>query len=325
MTRREVSSVFNSWRWTCHRCRARKDLRFERPHPTLDRTFSNSRKYSADIQIHAAPEINLDQPISSVPARILPASASYFTGSPNFNDDFLKIQGLVKRHEFLPTLSPDQAPKVAWMKLSQYRTQIGEDVPASKYSKVLALLTRLNRIHPQLQPAEVKKVMDGFRRPGSEEAPRPKPGKIDSRGRAIGVGRRKESSARVFLIEGTGEVLINGKSIVQAFPRLHDRESALWALKTTERLDKYNVYALVQGGGITGQAESITLAVAKALLVHEPALKPALRRGEFPKTRDLVSLLTFVSAGCVTRDPRRVERKKPGRLKARKKPAWVKR
>ena len=122
--------------------------------------------------------------------------------------------------------------------------------------------------------------MEQFRRPGSAELQKPKVQKLDDYGRAKGIGRRKDSSARVYLVEGTGEVLINGKSIVQAFPRLHDRESALWALKATQRMDKYNVWALVEGGGVTGQAESITLALARALLVHEPALKPALRRGE---------------------------------------------
>jgi small subunit ribosomal protein S9 len=164
--------------------------------------------------------------------------------------------------------------------LSQYRTKVGEPVTASKYAKILLLLGRLNRIHPQLRTKELREVMEQFRRPGSAELQKPKVQILDAYGRAKGIGRRKESSARVYLVEGTGEVLINGKSIVQAFPRLHDRESALWALKATQRMDKYNVWALVKGGGVTGQAESITLALARALLVHEPALKPALRRGE---------------------------------------------
>ena len=124
--------------------------------------------------------------------------------------------------------------------------------------------------------------MDRFRRPGSEELQKANPGKIDEYGRSVAIGRRKESAAKVYLVEGAGEVLVNGRNIVQVFPRLHDRESALWALKATERMDKYNVFAMVAGGGVTGQAESITLAVAKALLVHEPALKPALRRGKSP-------------------------------------------
>lgn len=123
--------------------------------------------------------------------------------------------------------------------------------------------------------------MDRFRRPGVVGLQKPKPGVLDSDGRAAGMGRRKESSARVYLVEGTGEVMINGRSVVQAFPRLHDRESALWALKVTGRLDKYNVFAIVGGGGLTGQAESVTLAVARALMVHEPALKPTLRKGKW--------------------------------------------
>jgi small subunit ribosomal protein S9 len=126
----------------------------------------------------------------------------------------------------------------------------------------------------------VKQILDRFRRPGTEELQKANPGKIDEYGRSVAIGRRKESAAKVYLVEGAGEVLVNGRNIVQVFPRLHDRESALWALKATERMDKYNVFAMVAGGGVTGQAESITLAVAKALLVHEPALKPALRRGK---------------------------------------------
>ena len=128
------------------------------------------------------------------------------------------------------------------------------------------------------------------------------------------------------LVEGDGQVLVNGRKLLEVFPRVHDRESALWALKVTERMDKYNVFALVQGGGTTGQAESVTLALAKALLVHEPALKPVLRRGESWPLFSVLNLeANSFAAGCVTSDARRVERKKPGRLKARKKPAWVKR
>ncbi len=103
---------------------------------------------------------------------------------------------------------------------------------------------------------------------------------VDKGGRALGVGKRKASSARAYLVEGTGEVLVNGKTLAEAFGRIHDRESAIWALKATDRIDKYNVWALVAGGGTTGQAEALTLAVGKALLAHEPALKPALRRGK---------------------------------------------
>ncbi|KAI9818520.1 MAG: 37S ribosomal protein S9, mitochondrial [Pycnora praestabilis] len=271
--------------------------------------FSTSNKRRAI----AAPEFNLDsnpdyEKIPHVNARIVPASPSYFTGKPDFTDNLLSLQALLRKYQTLPVVQAGTAPRVAWRTLVQYRLFVGEPIKAAKYHKIIQLLHRLNHIHPSLIPEEVTTALDIYKRDINPHDNIPKPQTVDDSGRAIGVGRRKASSARVWLVEGEGEVLINGKTLTGAFPRIHDRESALWALKATNRVDKYNVWALVGGGGLTGQAESITLALAKALLVHEPLLKPALRR-----------------AGCVTRDPRRVERKKPGHVKARKMPAWVKR
>jgi len=129
-------------------------------------------------------------------------------------------------------------------------------------------------------PEEVEEAINVYKRAVDPYANKPVPEIVDEFGRAKGIGRRKTSSAKVWLVEGEGEVLINGRSINEAFGRVHDRESAIWALKSTERIDKYNVFALVSGGGTTGQAEAMALGVAKALMVHEPLLKPALRRGK---------------------------------------------
>lgn len=208
----------------------------------------------------------------------------------------------------MPVVKPGQAPRMSWQTLVDYRNMVGEGVKTSKYQKVVALLHRLNHIHPDLKTPDVKAALETHRRSIDPFANRPKPIPIDKFGRAVGAGRRKSSTARAWVVEGDGQVIVNGKTLVEAFSRIHDRESAIWPLKATERIDKYNVWALVEGGGTTGQAEALTLAVAKALLAHEPLLKSALRR-----------------AGCITRDPRVVERKKPGHVKARKMPAWVKR
>jgi small subunit ribosomal protein S9 len=167
---------------------------------------------------------------------------------------------------------------MAWFKLAQFRDFVGEPVPTKKYKNLIKILQRLNRIDPSLAPEEVRTTLNTFLRPGNPYANKPAPATVDEVGRARGKGKRKESSAVVYLVEGEGEVLVNGKSLIDVFPRLHDRESALWPLRCTQRLDKYNVWATVRGGGVTGQAEAITLAVARALLVHEPALKPAMRK-----------------------------------------------
>ena len=130
-------------------------------------------------------------------------------------------------------------------------------------------------------PKELKDAILIYKREIDPHAVVRRPMLIDEDGKTTGIGRRKSSSAKVFLVPGEGEVRVNGKSLNSAFGRIYDRESVLWALKATGRMDKYNVFALVKGGGTTGQAEAVTLGVAKALMVFEPALKPALRRGEF--------------------------------------------
>lgn len=211
--------------------------------------------------------------------RIVPASPSYFTGKPDFTDDLLKLENLLRKYQTLPVLPTGHAPRVAWKTLAQYKVNSNEPVKAARYTKILQVLQRLNYIHPNLMPDEVATALQRYMRDVQPFHNQPKPGVVDQYGRARGVGRRKSSNAVAYLVEGEGEVLINGKPLTQAFGRLHDRESALWALKVTERMDKYNVWCVARGGGTTGQADAIALAVSKALMVHEPLLKPALRRG----------------------------------------------
>ncbi|RDL35122.1 Uncharacterized protein BP5553_07053 [Venustampulla echinocandica] len=285
---------------------SRRRVLHVRPRP---RQFTTASQLQNSI---AAPKIKfpnrMEEGKEQFYGRVVPASPSYFSAQPLFSDNLLALEALLRKYSTLPTVAPGQQPRVAWRSLSEYRDTIGEVVKASKYHKIVAILSRLNHIHPSLMPTEVEDALNLYKRDINPYENVKKVTPIDKRGRALGVGRRKASSARAWLVEGTGEVLVNGKSLVEAFGRVHDRESAIWALKATNRVDKYNVWALATGGGTTGQAEALTLAVGKALLAHEPDLKPALRR-----------------AGCVTRDPRRVERKKPGKVGARKMPAWVKR
>ena len=245
------------------------------------RSFNTSERSQAVV---AAQEIDFDDvgaPINQIPARMIPASRSYFTASPEFNDSIIRLRTLLQKFEYLPTVEHDQAPRRRWLKLGQYRSTSGEPVSAARYARVLRLLQRLNRIDPHLVPPQIEEILTQFLRPSSGDTGTGGFRSLDRLGRARAIGRRKESTSVVMLVEGNGQVLVNGRSLVEVFPRMHDRESALWALKISNRLDKYNVWAVTKGGGVTGQAESITLALGKALLIHEPALKPILRRGEF--------------------------------------------
>jgi small subunit ribosomal protein S9 len=234
-------------------------------------------------------------------ARLIPESPSYFTAQPAFTDDLLALQDLVRKYSTLPVVKPGEAPRVAWRSLVEYRNMVGESVKASKYHKIVEVLRRLNQIQPSLMPSDVAAALNEYKRDISPFQNVSKIAPLDEFGRAAGHGRRKTSSATAWVVEGTGEVLVNGKTLAEAFGRIHDRESAIWALKATDRIDKYNVWARVGGGGTTGQAEAMTLAVGKALLSHEPALKPALRRGTCLYSTCPIMQTEFLAHGMYSR------------------------
>ncbi|KAL5594784.1 uncharacterized protein BROUX77_008131 [Berkeleyomyces rouxiae] len=276
------------------------------------RNRGRQRLIEPDLDNAGRPKVQAAEPIALEDirfARMIPASPGYFSRHPFFSEGLVELQKLQSEHRSLPRApKTDTNTPVQWRTLEEHISVTREPIRAVEYKLAIDLCEDLLTIHPAVMPDEVRLVLGKWKADVTETIEHVKPHHIDSMGRSLGVGKRKSSTARAWVIEGTGEVIVNGKSITEAFGRIHDRESALWALHSTSRMDKYNVFAIVQGGGTTGQAEALALAVSKALLGHEPALKPALRR-----------------AGCVTQDSRSVERKKHGHVKARKMPAWVKR
>ena len=125
--------------------------------------------------------------------------------------------------------------------------------------------------------------------------------KIDTLGRSYATGRRKESTARVWVKRGTGKISINGKEMVNYFARPVLQMQLNFVFDVTERKDQFDVIATVKGGGLSGQAGAVRHGLSRALSLFEPDLRKPLK-----------------SAGMLTRDSRVVERKKYGRAKARK-------
>jgi small subunit ribosomal protein S9 len=115
------------------------------------------------------------------------------------------------------------------------------------------------------------------------------------------IGRRKEAVTRVFLSKGDGKITINDKDYKEYFSLDYLQNQVILPLKTVEVADKFDVKINAAGGGMKGQAEAAKLGIARALLEVNPDFRPALK-----------------AAGLLRRDPRSVERKKPGRKKARR-------
>ena len=122
------------------------------------------------------------------------------------------------------------------------------------------------------------------------------------------VGRRKTAVARVILKPGKGEWSINARSLEDYFPRPTHRQRIEQPLKAAEKEGQFDIRVRVRGGGPTGQADAVRMGVARALVEHDEDLRPVMRAG-----------------GFLTRDARKVERKKPGRPKARKRFQFSKR
>ena len=122
------------------------------------------------------------------------------------------------------------------------------------------------------------------------------------------VGRRKEAVVRVRMVPGTGKFDLNGRSLEEYFPNKVHQQLIKAPLVTVDRVDAFDVFAHLDGGGVSGQAGALRLAIARALIIVSIDDRPALKK-----------------AGFLTRDPRAIERKKYGLKKARKAPQYSKR
>ncbi len=122
------------------------------------------------------------------------------------------------------------------------------------------------------------------------------------------VGRRKEAIVRVRLVPGSGNIVCNGRPLENYFPSKVHQQQIKDPLAITERVDSVDIYANLRGGGTSGQAGALRLAIARALCELDPEHRPPLKK-----------------AGFLTRDARVIERKKYGLKKARKAPQYSKR
>lgn len=136
----------------------------------------------------------------------------------------------------------------------------------------------------------------------------PREPKRDAQGRSYATGRRKESTARVWVKPGKGKIIVNGKDQAQYFGRQTHLLVLNQPFLVANRVNQFDVFATVAGGGLSGQAGAIRHGISRALQYYEPELRPSLK-----------------AAGMLTRDAREVERKKVGLHKARRSKQWAKR
>lgn len=267
--------------------------------------------------------------ISEGPLRIIPQLQTFYSANPMHDNNIDKLENLLRKYIKLPStnnllkthgntsteidptklLQSQNSSRPLWLSFKDY-TVIGggSRLKPTQYTELLFLLNKLHSIDPQLMNDDIKNELAHYYKNTSQETNKVTIPKLDEFGRSVGIGRRKSATAKVYVVRGEGQVLVNNRQINDYFVKLKDRESVMYPLQVINGIANYNVFITTSGGGSTGQADAAGLAIGKALIAFNPLLKTRLHR-----------------AGCLTTDYRRVERKKPGKVKARKSPTWVKR
>ena len=177
----------------------------------------------------------------------------------------------------------------------------------SETTDVTTEVTEVAEVTEAPEAPEATEAAEVTAAPEVTEAPAPREPVIIDRPIQT-VGRRKEAVVRVRLMPGTGQFHLDGRTLEAYFPNKVHQQLIKAPLVTVDRVDAFDIYAHLDGGGPSGQAGALRLAIARALILVQPEDRPALKK-----------------AGFLTRDPRAIERKKYGLKKARKAPQYSKR
>lgn len=245
--------------------------------------------------------------------RVVPTLATFYGGNPRHDDTIDALQALVRKYINLPTRVIDESEYKTsrFISFEDYSKlmESGTRLKIAHYKEFVLLLNRLRSIDTQLVPRDVSETLQKYTvRAGEASVAANAVKTLDSWGRALGNAKRKRSSATVHIVRGDGQVIVNGVPLTNYFARETDRRKIAYPFQVVGQEAQYNVFARTSGGGVSGQVEAVMYAISKALIVFNPLLKPRLHK-----------------AGLLTSDTRKVERKKPGKVKARKSPTWVKR
>ncbi|XP_062510587.1 small ribosomal subunit protein uS9m-like [Corticium candelabrum] len=192
-----------------------------------------------------------------------------------------------------------------WLKKDEMSLKLATELSDSQYEVIIG---RLQGMLDMPYLAATKDFLMGFRKDVVPNVHYGKELKLDASGRAYSTGHRKCSVAQVWLRQGSGVVKVNRCLLFNYFTKMDDRQQVMYPFLVTDTIGNFDVTCSVSGGGTTGQAGAIRHGISKALTCFSDTYGPLLE-----------------GAGLLTRDPRMVERKKPGQKKARKKFQWVKR
>ncbi|KAH3898786.1 mitochondrial 37S ribosomal protein uS9m SCDLUD_005121 [Saccharomycodes ludwigii] len=251
--------------------------------------------------------------------RIVPKLNTFYSANPQHEHNMNEINFVLEKYKNLikyqqsnydKTATAENKERPHWLSVDDYAILGGGTrLKPIQYEELVEKLNNLYYIDNELANDEILGVINKYIRNSSNTSTATKIPQLDPLGRSVSIGGRKSSTAKVYVVKGEGQILVNNqKQLTEYFTKLKDRKSIIYPLQVIDQVGKFNIYITCSGGGVTGQAEAAMHAISKSLLAFNPLWKSRLHK-----------------SGVLSRDYRHVERKKPGKKKARKMPTWVKR
>lgn len=245
--------------------------------------------------------------VQSRPELPKPTSPSFFTGKSKFFDSIIHLENALSHHRRLlkdaclypvPVGGELVASRTAWKNAEQLVDLVGTHLRIAQYRQVTGLLNELNELRMLAETAgrtdiegAIAAVLQPFEREDKEAilGNKRRPVQFDEHGRSYTLGKRKESSARVWVVPtqtqasapvSATNILINNTPLGAYFANVADRERVVLPFKLTGLVGAFNAFALARGGGTTGQAGAVAHGIAKALAAHVPSAYTILSKGQ---------------------------------------------
>jgi small subunit ribosomal protein S9 len=215
---------------------------------------------------------------AKVKAMAKPTSCAYFTGNPVYFDFISRLESELQNFNLsLDATLPETATPPKWVSKEEMARMLGIQLKVTHYEKIVLYLSKLTAISSP--PKTIQDLLTPFQKVIDIELEKERQAKVDENGVAHAQGFRKEAKAKVSVLRGDGEIMINGKPLAEFFNRMHDRETVVYPFQVTNTLGEWNAWVLVEGGGPSGKAEAIAHGIAQCLAAHKPEVATALDEG----------------------------------------------
>lgn len=218
-----------------------------------------------------------------------PSSSSFFTGKPSYYDTLFFLQDVIKNSPSIAATAREEQATLSrqWIKRQALSELLKFNLTEAQHSMICQKLSEIERIAAATGNLDLNALVDSFSTNSSISSSKSIKEQFlpsssvyaDNLGRICAIGRRKTAVAKVYLVDGDGEMLVNGERVTDYFTKMSNLVQIMKPMQVTGTLGKFNVFCKTSCGGLTGQAGAISLGIAKAIAFKDEQMKNLLQKG----------------------------------------------